>query len=56
MNHAAAVLVIDGPRVLAYSRYESEGLSLPCGNVRPSESVIEAALRVAQKETGLHLV
>lgn len=53
--HAAAVLVMNGPRVLAFKRYNEDGLSLPCGKIEPGETPAQAAVREALEETGLEV-
>jgi ADP-ribose pyrophosphatase YjhB (NUDIX family) len=53
MKTAAGVLVLNGPRVLAFRRYDREGLALPCGDVETGESPAMAAVREAKEETGL---
>lgn len=55
MKKAAGVLVLNGPRVLAFQRFDRAGLSLPCGKVEEGESPAEAALREGREETGLTL-
>src|SRR5690242_11691463 len=50
---AAGVLVLSGPRVLAFERFDRPGLALPCGYVEPDESPAQAARREAEEETGL---
>ncbi len=52
---AAGVIVLNGPRILAFERFDKPGLALPCGHVEPGESVAQAALREAEEETGLQL-
>jgi 8-oxo-dGTP diphosphatase len=52
---AAGVIVLNGPRILAFERFDKPGLALPCGHVEAGESVAEAALREAEEETGLRL-
>lgn len=55
MRTAAGVLVLEGPRVLAFRRFDREGLSLPCGVIEPGEQPGDAALREGKEETGLDL-
>jgi len=50
---AAGVIVLNGPRILAFERFDKPGLSLPCGHVEAGESIAQAALREAEEETGL---
>lgn len=52
---AAGVIVLSGPRILAFARYDKPGLALPCGLVEPGETVAAAAVREAAEETGLEL-
>ncbi|MBP9205704.1 MAG: NUDIX hydrolase [Kofleriaceae bacterium] len=52
---AAGVIVVNGPRILAFERFDRPGLALPCGLVEPGESAPSAALREALEETGLVL-
>lgn len=52
---AAGVIVLNGPRILAFERFDKPGLALPCGHVEAGESVAQAALREAEEETGLRL-
>jgi ADP-ribose pyrophosphatase YjhB (NUDIX family) len=52
---AAGVIVLNGPRVLAFARFDKPGLALPCGHVEPGEAIAAAALREAREETGLEL-
>ena len=33
VKHAAAVLVLRGPRALGFSKYNLPGVSMPCGKV-----------------------
>lgn len=48
---AAGVIVLDGPRILAFSKTGSDSLSLPCGKVEPGETPAQAAVREAKEET-----
>lgn len=52
---AAGVIVLNGPRILAFARFDRPGLALPCGMVEAGESTGAAALREAEEETGLVL-
>jgi len=52
---AAGVIVLNGPRILAFARFDKPGLALPCGHVDPGEAIADAALREAREETGLEL-
>lgn len=52
---AAAVIVTNGPRILAFERFDKPGLALPCGMLEDGESPATAALREAEEETGLLL-
>lgn len=52
---AAGVIVTNGPRILAFERFDKPGLALPCGMVEDDESFAAAALREAEEETGLVL-
>lgn len=52
---AAGVIVLNGPRILAFERFDKPGLALPCGHVEAGESVGQAAMREAEEETGLQL-
>lgn len=54
-SHAAAVLVLRGPRALGFSKFSLPGVSMPCGKVEPGETPAEAALREGKEETGLDL-
>ena len=53
---AAAVLITEGPRVLAFQRYDVAGLSLPCGVLEPDEPAAKAAAREAAEETGFAVI
>lgn len=55
MRQAAGVLVEDGPRVLAFLKYDETGQSLPCGRIEPGETPAAAALREGGEETGYEL-
>lgn len=52
---AAAVIVMQGSRILAFERFDKPGLSLPCGHVEPGETPRDAAIREALEETGLQV-
>lgn len=54
-GQAAGVIVVNGPRILAFERYDKPGLALPCGHIESGEAAAEAAVREAQEETGLLL-
>lgn len=56
MIRAAAVLIVDGPRVLAFQRYDAVGLSIPCGKIEPGETSAETAIREMEEETGLRVI
>ncbi len=53
MIKAAAVLIVKDHRVLAFKRFNEEGLSLPCGKLEPGETAEQAAVRETFEETGL---
>lgn len=53
MKQAVAVLVTDGPRVLAFKKHDKEGLSVPCGKQEPDETLEQCAIRECLEETGL---
>lgn len=53
MIKAAAVLILKDHRVLAFKRFNEEGLSLPCGKIEPGETAEQAAVRETLEETGL---
>lgn len=55
VKHAAAVLVLRGPRALGFSKYNLPGVSMPCGKVETGETPAMAAVREGLEETGLHL-
>ncbi len=46
---------MNGPRILAFARYDKPGLALPCGLVEAGEDTAAASLREAREETGLEL-
>lgn len=52
MRQAAGVLITDGPRTLAFRKYDETGLSLPCGGGEPGETPAQTAVREAREETG----
>ena len=54
-SHAAAVLVLRGPRALGFSKFSLPGVSMPCGRVEPGETPAITALREGKEETGLDL-
>lgn len=52
MKQAAGLLVFRGPRVLAFRRFDKDGIALPCGHVHSGEPPDIAALREGNEETG----
>jgi 8-oxo-dGTP pyrophosphatase MutT (NUDIX family) len=53
MIKAAAGLILNNNRVLAFRRYNQHGLSIPCGKIEEGESSKDAAIREVYEETGL---
>lgn len=55
MRKAAAGLILNNNRVLAFRRYTEQTLSIPCGLIEVGESPLEAAYREIMEETGLEV-
>jgi ADP-ribose pyrophosphatase YjhB (NUDIX family) len=50
-----AVVIRDGDKILMIERRDGNGLGLPGGHIKQSETVEEAARREVKEETGLNL-
>src|SRR5688500_456831 len=54
-KQAACVLVMDGPRLLGFRRYDSNKISLPGGKADNGENIYATAIREGFEETGFNL-